>query len=656
MLSAVKRYKLLVTGALTRCFPRTAEYLQSGTESALFRRWPQASHDAGKTPSKARSAKAAGKAAAGAGKAVAPASKKPRKTAGDGIYASAPLPLEDAQVQAMREQVGKAVAAGLVGMPSDEQWAMILARSSVTRVFAGAGSGKSTTLLLRLVFMLCHLGIPPQRLTVISFTNASCAELRQQLLRLLGFWQFPFDEAQARECVRTFHSAMGVLAREVLGATQWFEQLAERSVDELDNPLAGGRLRPAQQRLLKQAYQDCYAADAEFRQRVHELLGLSAPDVPVPGKRAAKARAPLDGFRLAGEFTPLPLFEAFYAQAGFIESIGIRIDQLQLERVDCEPRERSFLQALQLFWRQLEANLQAQGLLTFNGAFQQLTQRLGAGEKVSDEALAPFTHLLIDEFQDISPLIVQWLQALHRRLAGRGEAVSLMAIGDDWQSIYGWRGSSPELFIDFDRYFPRKGNGKSAVLLLETNYRSIEAVIRDGEAVLAGVACKQAKTSRAGKAMQPGDHGVKLVTGFQLEKGLPRLLADIRAQCEHVASRARPDRTAVLLLSRRNEPLRAIQAELDRKLPVRACTIHRAKGLQAEVAIILDDCLPAEKHPLRNALYAYSGFFRNSYDQAMADENLRLAYVAITRGVSRVLWYTRKPQGATQLLAGRGKR
>jgi superfamily I DNA/RNA helicase len=653
MLSAVKRYKLLVTGALTRCFPRTAEYLQSGTESALFRRWPD---DAAASAAKAaRKTKPKTKTNDGTPTPAKPRAK-PRKAAGEGIYSATALTLEDAQVQAMREQVGKAVAAGLVGAPSDEQWAMILARSPVTRVFAGAGSGKSTTLLLRLVFMLCHLGVAPDRLTVISFTNASCAELRQQLLRLLGFWQFPFDEAQARQCVRTFHSAMGVLAREVLGATQWFEQLAERSVDELDNPLAGGRLRPAQQRLLRQAYQDCYAADAEFRQRVHELLGLPAPDVPAPGKRVAKARAPLDGFRLAGEFTPLPLFEAFYAQAGFIESIGIRIDQLQLERVDCGPRERSFLQALQQFWRALEANLQAQGLLTFNGAFQQLTQRLAAGEAVSDEALAPFTHLLIDEFQDISPLIVQWLQALHRRLAGRGEAVSLMAIGDDWQSIYGWRGSSPELFIDFDRYFPRRGNGKSAVLLLETNYRSIEAVIRDGEAVLAGVACKQAKTSKAGRAMQPGDHGVKLVTGFQLDKSLPRLLDEIRAQCEHAASLARPERTAVLLLSRRNEPLRAIQAQLDRKLPVRACTIHRAKGLQAQVAIILDDCLPADKHPLRNALYAYCGFFRNSYDQAMADENLRLAYVAITRGVSRVLWYTRKPQGATQLLAGRGKR
>ncbi|MNJ71641.1 hypothetical protein D3C77_682080 [compost metagenome] len=76
--------------------------------------------------------------------------------------------------------------------------------------------------------------------------------------------------------------------------------------------------------------------------------------------------------------------------------------------------------------------------------------------------------------------------------------------------------------------------------------------------------------------------------------------------------------------------------------------------MQAEVAIIVDDCLPAEKHPLRNALYAASGFFRNSYDQAMADESLRLAYVAITRGVSRVFWYTRKPQGATTLLRQRG--
>lgn len=130
-------------------------------------------------------------------------------------------------------------------------------------------------------------------------------------------------------------------------------------------------------------------------------------------------------------------------------------------------------------------------------------------------------------------------------------------------------------------------------------------------------------------------------------------MAEIRAQCAHVATRQRADRNAVLLLSRRNEPLQQVQAQLDRRLPVKAYTIHRAKGLQAEVAIILDDCPPPEPHPLRNALYAHSGFFRNSYDQAMKEESLRLAYVAITRGVSRVIWFSRKPQGATRVLAER---
>jgi len=666
MLSAVKRYKLLVSSALARCFPRTSAYVRS-EDDLLLRRWPNSPIKTvgkpGKPSKNLKKAKSAPKparrtdtAASAAPKVASKTRTKARKLAGDGIYGPAKLSVNEQQIQAMRLRVGRAVDAGVIRAPSDEQWTMILDESPVTRIFAGAGSGKSTTLILRVVFMLCHLEIPPERLTVISFTNASCAELREQLIRVLGFWNFDFDPARARQCVRTFHSAMAVLARDLLGKPQWFEQLDEKgaSPTELDNPLTTSRLRPAQLRLLKEAYQRCYAENQRFRELVHALLGLAPP--LEPESRRATARAPLDGYKLAGEFTTATLFEMFYAQAGFIESIGIRIDQIQLTRLACKEPERNFIEALQLFWRHFQGELEAQGLMTFNGAFQTLTQHLNGSGNVAGDALAPFSHLLIDEFQDISPQIVQWLQALHGVLARGGEIVSLMAIGDDWQSIYGWRGSSPELFIDFDKYFPAKGAAKqSRVLMLETNYRSIEPVIRDGEAVLSGVAFKQAKVSKAARPTQQGDHGVKLVTRFDIKTRLPDLIRDIRAQCEHVSSVLNADRNAVLVLSRRNEPLRAIEAQLDRKLPVKTYTIHRAKGLQAEVAIIIDDCLPTEQHPLRNALYAYSGFFRNSYEQAMADENLRLAYVAITRGVSRVFWYTSKAQGATRLLADRGK-
>lgn len=642
MPSVVQRYKRLLSAALARYFPHTTAYLRAEREAAVQLKKPAP-----------RAKKAASKGQSAGAKPPANPRRAASKPRTQGIYGPSMLTVEAAQAQAMREQVAQAVTAGLLSAPSDEQWAMILSNHPLTRIFAGAGSGKSTTLVLRVVFMFCHLGIKPDQLTVISFTNASCAELREQLLKVLGFFNYPFDAAQARQSVRTFHSAMGSVAKSLLNNPRWFEQLddPQAASRELDNPLSAGRLRPAQQRLLKQAYQQCYAEQPEFRKRVHSLLQLPLP--PAESKRLPKA--PLDAYKLSGEFSAAPLYEAFYAQAGFAESIGVELSTMQPQRLDTAIPVREFLEALLLFWPYFQRALQEQGLLTFNAAFAQLTARLNAdGQGVVASLLAPFSHLLIDEFQDISPQIVQWLQAVQRMLAGQGAAVSLMAIGDDWQSIYGWRGSSPQLFIDFDRHFPGKGKAKrSAVLTLANNYRSIEPIIRDAEALLGDVQHKQAKASQAIKAAQPGDHGVRLIQRFDSKARLPELLKQIRAQCAYAAERNSRERNAVLLLSRRNEPLQAITAQLDKQLPVKAYTIHRAKGLQAEVAIILDDCQPPEPHPLRNALYANSGFFSNSYDQAMQDESLRLAYVAITRGVSRVFWYCQKTQGATRVLAGR---
>lgn len=640
MLSAVKRYKTLLSSALARYFPRTTEYLRAEREAKAHQRQPQ---PRAKKPAASGKAKPAGrKKKASDGPAPAGTGTGTGTETTAGIYSSTRRKISETQISTMRERVAQAVATGLIGAPSDEQWAMILCRAPLTRIFAGAGSGKSTTLVLRVVFMLCHLQIPVASLTVISFTNASCAELRSQLLRLLAFWQFPFDEAMARQCVRTFHSAMAQQAKLLLDAPRWFEQLSASAGEEPDNPALGGRLPAAQKRLLLQSYDCLYASDADFRQQVQQLLGLAISE--------SSAKAPQDGFRLAGEFGAAPLYEVFFQQACFAESLGLDPLQLNPAEFDCAPRERLFLQALVAFWKHFHTQLREQRLTTFDAAFRQLGERLRSVLELPHEATAPLQHLLIDEFQDISPQIVHWLQAVHGALAGQGKAVSLMAIGDDWQSIYGWRGSSPELFLDFDRHFPCRGKGKSQVLMLTTNYRSIEPILRDAQAMLAEVKIKQAKSSQAFKPTQPGDHGVKLIRNFDLKRQLPALAQEIRAQCEYVASRSCRERNAVLVLSRRNEPLKQLQREFDSSLPIRCYSIHRAKGLQGEIAVILDDCTAAESHPLRNALYARCGFFRNSYDQAMQDENLRLAYVAITRGVSRVIWYVGQPQGAARTL------
>ena len=68
-----------------------------------------------------------------------------------------------------------------------------------------------------------------------------CAQLREQLVRVLGFWQVPFDAQQARQCVRTFHSAMAQLAREVLSRPVWFEQLDDKAAAADERISAGFR-------------------------------------------------------------------------------------------------------------------------------------------------------------------------------------------------------------------------------------------------------------------------------------------------------------------------------------------------------------------------------------------------------------------------------
>lgn len=614
MLSRWRHYQQWLKQALVRHFPRTSAYLRANAALPA----PTLASAAGRK-----------KAAPGRTKKSAPAGARRAQKAPTAVYA-ARFKITAKMDQAMREQVALAVAAGVVREPSPAQWQMILGRRPLTRIFAGAGSGKSSTLVLRVVFMLAHMQIAPQHMTVISFTNASCAELREQLCKLLPFWQLTLSTEQLQQLVRTFHAAMLPQARSRFGQVRWFEQLDQSTAQAPDNPLAAGRLRAPQLQLLEAAYQRCYAQEPGFRQALHSLLGSTEP---VPLEAAPKAR-----YRLAGEMQALPIYEALHTQLVFSQSLGLSAEAVTQLAVPAGSAEQHFAQALACYWRTFESLLAEQGLMSFDQAFQALAQQPAA-----IEALDTMRHVLIDEFQDVSPQLVRWLQQLQQALAQAGHEVSLMAIGDDWQSIYGWRGSSPELFMQFSNFFSAT---RSDLLFLQENYRSTPVLVADAERVLQQVQCKQAKHSQAMRQPLKADHGVRLRTGFDLSRDMDALIAELREQCQVMAKGPTPERTAVLVLARRNEVLKQINAALPAGLPVKAMSIHRAKGLQADVAMIIDDCVAPQAHPFRCALYARCGVFSNSYDQAMQDENLRLAYVAITRGVRRVLWFSRQRQGA----------
>jgi DNA helicase-2/ATP-dependent DNA helicase PcrA len=124
-------------------------------------------------------------------------------------------------------------------------------------------------------------------------------------------------------------------------------------------------------------------------------------------------------------------------------------------------------------YRAYEEVCQRSGLVDFAELILRALELLEKNASISEHYQNRFRHILVDEFQDTNTIQYRWLQIF------AGQQASIMAVGDDDQSIYSWRGAQVENIHRFTRDF--KG---VLTIRLEQNYRSTQTILDAANAVI----------------------------------------------------------------------------------------------------------------------------------------------------------------------------
>ena len=294
-----------------------------------------------------------------------------------------------------------------------------------------------------------------------------------------------------------------------------------------------------------------------------------------------------------------------------VKSGNLSDDDMQQRAADARDRKRTekFLEVFRHTWKRYEELLKADEAIDFHDLINQAVAVIEAPGWQN-----PFTHVLVDEFQDISSGRMALLKALGK------DGLSYFLVGDDWQSIYRFTGSQVGLVHDCDRHL---GN---------TERRALTRTFRFGEGILepSGRFIQQnpEQTKRKLTTEREGE-GIIVMSSLDRQEGLNQAVREILERNEG-------RRPYILILARYRNRTQLVRG-LWNRVPahIEFSTAHAAKGREAEYVIVVDlfdgrygfPCTTEDDPLLELVLPPVSG---QAFPHA---EERRLFYVAMTRAV-----------------------
>ena len=429
------------------------------------------------------------------------------------------------------------------GYSLDEQQVSCIENDTMnTLVVAGAGTGKTTTIIGKIKWILKNWFSkrqlaqkstePPPKVLVVSFTHASKDELERRILSEILQDDLVFKIYHPGDFVKveTFHS------------------LALRMVKGLN-------------------FEDFKLEVSGFEGFLKNLMesttATDAPDLALAEEKAER-------------FSHLySLLQNYHVSISSLQRLVREKFHYFWQRDELQKLQASLLE-LEKYIRGYQESLKSTGSVDFPGLLEIA--------KTSLDTNFSYDYVIIDEYQDISPLeylLVKSLREIH--------CFKLFCVGDDWQTIYQFAGSEISLILNFEKCW-----GETKVFKIERTYRFPEKLAELSGSFIMQNRAQLMKQIR-GKRLDEDDQVVEingpsertdLNALYYFLLSLPihakifligRYNFDIRkiSHCEYLTVEAYEDKFQIIMRERPD-------------LEISFLSAHKSKGLQADYVFIIN--------------------------------------------------------------------
>ena len=278
-------------------------------------------------------------------------------------------------------------------------------------ILAGAGSGKTRVITVRIAYLISEKQVPPHNILAVTFTNKAAGEMRSRVENLLkgqNLNSFPL--------LATFHSLCVRILRQ--------------DIDKLD-----------------EGYTRSFTIyDTDDSQKV---VKACIKDLGIDEKQVVPrvVRGAISAAKNRGEDVEL-----------FTSSI---------ERTD--EKRAAYAKVFKLY----EERLQRANALDFDDLLIKTVKLLRTSEEARGKYNDRYKYILVDEYQDTNSLQLALVTYLTEKQQ------NICVVGDDAQSIYGFRQADIRNILEFEKHFP-----DAKVILLEQNYRSTQTILDAAHAII----------------------------------------------------------------------------------------------------------------------------------------------------------------------------